>query len=129
MRMPLWSQFWPHFWPQSWSLKPGARTAPVLKPEAAPALLDGPRQWSKVENVLTGAIASAEGVERLQSAAAAQIDATGYALRCLLAELSGVMTLPAPERTAAVVRLDALARLDVLARPASTRERMKSIAA
>jgi hypothetical protein len=66
----------------------------------------GEGQWALLEYVVHEASATVARVAVMQSSASRQLDAAGYALHQLLAELSTVMTLPAKPHTAKVVRLE-----------------------
>ena len=100
------------FWPVTWTAKRQAIARPVPIP-SEPGRRDSAQQWARVEDVMQSAVASADAAKRLQTTAATQLDAAGYALSRLLAELSAVMKLPAPERTADIHRLEIPARTAV----------------
>lgn len=78
---------------------PEAAVVAIIAPE--PARKPAEKQWQTVEQILGGAIGSADTVRRLQQAASRQIDSSSYALSQLMRELSTVMTFPA--RPSAVV--------------------------
>ena len=86
--------------------KQAAAATPVAARERALERCDDAHQWARVEDVVYGALGSVEFARRLQVAASTQLDAADYALGRLLAELSSVMTLPAPEHTAEVRQLE-----------------------
>ncbi len=60
-------------------------------------------QWSKVSAVMTGAIGSAALAAQLQRSAGQQLDAAGYALDILRAELIAAMTIPSGRPAQSVV--------------------------
>lgn len=80
-----------------------ADALPLVAPK--PPALNDARQWAGLESVVTGAAATVERVADMQASASRQLDAAGYALHQLLAELATVMTLPSKARTATVVKL------------------------
>jgi hypothetical protein len=78
----------------------GITAAGVAFEAAQPVTLAA--QWERVAGQVAARAELARQAGDLQAAAAEQVDAAGYALKELLAELEGVMTLPGPvpaERT------------------------------
>lgn len=112
------------FWLLERLAKQATAAPPVAAREGALERCDDAHHWARVEDVVYTALGSVDYARRLQVAASTQLDAADYALGCLLAELSSVMTLPAPEHTAEV------RQLEIPARAAFTvRDRKKSAAA
>jgi hypothetical protein len=84
---------------------------------AMPAPKNGHEQWSRVEGIIQGSISTVESVTRLQTAASTQLDAAGYSLHLLLAELSSVMPLQTPAHSADILRLEIPARANTAPAP------------
>ncbi len=69
--------------------------SPALESQCEPVSLTREDHWLRATGIITSAIIGAEHIEMLQSAAARQIDAADYTLKCVLAELAMVMPIPA----------------------------------
>lgn len=68
--------------------------APALKPRCEACPLTGEEHWQRATGIVSAAIARLARIERLQVAAAHQIDAAEYTLQHLLEELATAMPLP-----------------------------------
>ena len=98
------------FWTLKRVVTQPAQAQRAVVMDVLPERHDGVSQWSRVEQILHGAIASAEAAKKFQTVAATQLDAAAYALGKLITELSAVMTLPAPAHTAEIHQLAVPAR-------------------
>lgn len=80
------------------SMSPAAAARPAQT--VMPDRLSRDAQWERATGFVTQSIARVETVHELQRAAEQQLDAATYAIQRLLAELSGVVTIPAEAASA-----------------------------
>jgi hypothetical protein len=69
------------------------RPVAVLEAPAEPPPLSIEERWTRATGAVTAAISGLGRIQSLQVAAACQIDAADYTLRCLLEELSTAMPI------------------------------------